>query len=197
MKNQVKDYVASLTAPVILAAAGTALVAGDCVVADNGYLGVLIADTPVGGTGAADIAGIFRFAKATGGGTALALRQRVYWDNTNKRVTATRPVGAINYVLVVEAAASTTDTFVTVRLLPPLSLGAFVVTATGSALGGLTVDTGLGFVPTAVTVLSRDTAGVVRVLTNLVYLTALSAGQVTITTAAGASTDTHVLTVYP
>jgi len=197
MKNQVKDYVASLTSPVTSAAASVALVAGDCVVTDSGYLGVLVADTPVGGSGVADLAGIFRLAKAAG--ASMFLRQRVYWDNVNRRVTTARPAGAVNYVMVVESGPAAADTQVTVRLLPPLSLGAYAVQAVGNASGaGLTIDTGLGFIPTAVVPFSRDPAGnLVRVTTSIAYLSGGSSGQVTLVTGAGAATDVHTLIVYP
>lgn len=62
------------------------------------------------------VEGVWHMPKATGGGTGLTAGAVVYWDNTNKRVTATatgnKPVG------LVELAAGTSDTTVPVKLTP-------------------------------------------------------------------------------
>ncbi len=65
--------------------------------------------------GALAVEGVFDFAKATGGGSGIAVGTTVYWDDTNNVATAT---ATSNKLLgkVVKAAADA-DTTVRVRLM--------------------------------------------------------------------------------
>ncbi len=67
---------------------GAAVAAGDVVV--QGEL-VGVAKTPIAAStlGSLAVDGVFDFAKATGGGTAITAGANVYWDNTNKVATTT------------------------------------------------------------------------------------------------------------
>ena len=95
--------------PVADVAAGEVVVQGD-------LIGVakrpIAANTP----GALAVTGVFDFAKAAGGGTALATGAPAYWDNAAKVATAT---AAGNKLLgKVAAAAADADTMVRVRMSP-------------------------------------------------------------------------------
>jgi predicted RecA/RadA family phage recombinase len=67
---------------------GSAVAAGDVIV--QGEL-VGIARTPIAANalGSLAVAGVFDFAKATGGGTAITAGANVYWDDTNNVATTT------------------------------------------------------------------------------------------------------------
>jgi predicted RecA/RadA family phage recombinase len=88
--------------------------AGDVIVQGE-LIGVAKLDIVSGKLGALAVAGVFDFAKATGGGTAIAIGVNVYWDDTNNVATTT---SAGNKLLgkTVRAAADA-DTTVRVRLL--------------------------------------------------------------------------------
>ena len=64
------------------AAAGDVIVQGELV-------GVAKLDIKANTLGALAVAGVFDFAKATGGGTAITAGATVYWDDTNNVVTTT------------------------------------------------------------------------------------------------------------
>jgi predicted RecA/RadA family phage recombinase len=63
-------------------AIGEVVVQGDLVGVANR---AIAADTP----GALAVAGVFDFAKATGGGSAIAMGAIVYWDDTANQATTT------------------------------------------------------------------------------------------------------------
>lgn len=63
-------------------AAGDVVVQGDLV----GVAKTLIAANALGSLA---VDGVFDFAKATGGGTAIAIGANVYWDDTNNVATTT------------------------------------------------------------------------------------------------------------
>ncbi len=67
---------------------GAAVAAGDVVV--QGEL-VGVAKTPIAANalGSLAVTGVFDFAKATGGGTAIAVGANVYWDDTSNVATTT------------------------------------------------------------------------------------------------------------
>ncbi|MBK9128186.1 MAG: DUF2190 family protein [Phycisphaerales bacterium] len=67
---------------------GSAVAAGDVIV--QGEL-VGVAKIPIAANtlGALAVDGVFDFAKATGGGSAITAGANVYWDNTNKVATTT------------------------------------------------------------------------------------------------------------
>ncbi len=87
--------------------AGNVVVQGDLV-------GIAKLDILAGKLGALAVEGVFDFAKATGGGTALAAGTTVYWDNVAKVATAT--VGSNKQIGKVVRAALDADTTVRVRL---------------------------------------------------------------------------------
>ena len=93
---------------------GSAVAAGDVIV--QGEL-VGVARTPIAANALGSLAvdGVFDFAKATGGGTAITAGANVYWDDTNNVATTT---AAGNKLIgkVVKAAADG-DATVRVRLM--------------------------------------------------------------------------------
>ncbi len=62
--------------------------AGDVVVQGE-LVGVAKLDIKANTLGALAVAGVFDFAKATGGGTAITAGANVYWDDTNNVATTT------------------------------------------------------------------------------------------------------------
>lgn len=144
--------------------------------------GMPVTTIPVGALGAVHLAGRFTFAKATGGGTALAVGEQVGWDFANNRLRK----GAFGLGVVTRAAADA-DVSAEVELT---NLGELGVRAVGNASGaGATVDFGTGITPPngyTVTVIAAD--GTQRVVSSVTALTG-PAGRVTIVTAAGAGTD--------
>lgn len=93
---------------------GSAVAAGDVVV--QGEL-VGIAKLPIaaGAAGALAVAGVFDFAKATGGGTAITAGAMVYWDAGAQVATTSTGQGANKLLGKCVRAASNSDT--TVRVL--------------------------------------------------------------------------------
>ncbi len=92
---------------------GSAVAAGDVIV--QGEL-VGVARTPLAANtlGSLAVAGVFDFAKATGGGTAISAGANVYWDDTNN-VATTTATGNKLIGKVVKAAADA-DATVRVRM---------------------------------------------------------------------------------
>ncbi len=62
--------------------------AGDVIVQGE-LVGVAKLDIKAGTLGALAVTGVFDFAKATGGGTAITAGANVYWDDTNNVATTT------------------------------------------------------------------------------------------------------------
>jgi predicted RecA/RadA family phage recombinase len=67
---------------------GQAVSAGDVVVQGD-LVGVAKLDIAANAQGALAVTGVFDFAKATGGGSAIAIGATVYWDDTNNVITTT------------------------------------------------------------------------------------------------------------
>lgn len=90
---------------------GAAVAAGDVVVI--GEL-VGVAKTPIaaGALGALAVRGVFDFAKATGGGTAISTGANCYWDDTNNVATTT----ATGNKLIGKVIKAATDADATVRV---------------------------------------------------------------------------------
>jgi predicted RecA/RadA family phage recombinase len=67
---------------------GADVAAGDVVVQGD-LIGVAKGDLTSGRLGALAVDGVFDFAKATGGSTAIAVGAIVYWDDTANQATTT------------------------------------------------------------------------------------------------------------
>jgi len=67
---------------------GADVAAGDVIVQGE-LVGVAKLDIKANTLGALAVAGVFDFAKATGGGTAITAGASVYWDDTNNVATTT------------------------------------------------------------------------------------------------------------
>lgn len=93
---------------------GAAVAAGDVVVIGE-LVGVAKSPIAANALGALAVKGVFDFAKATGGGTAISAGANCYWDDTNNVATTT---AAGNKLIgkCVEAAADA-DATVRVRML--------------------------------------------------------------------------------
>ena len=82
MKNYVqKGETLTLVAPYAVNSGGGALV--------GSIFGVASADYASGAEGEFQICGVFDMTRETGAGTAWAVGNLIYWDNTNKRTTKT------------------------------------------------------------------------------------------------------------
>jgi predicted RecA/RadA family phage recombinase len=90
-------------------AAGQVVVIGELV-------GVAHAPIAAGELGALTVRGVFAFAKATGGGTAIAAGAKVYWNNATK--VATTEEAGNKYLGKAVAAASDSADRVLVLLQP-------------------------------------------------------------------------------
>ncbi len=67
---------------------GTAVAAGDVIVQGE-LVGVARMPIAANAIGSLAVDGVFDFAKATGGGTAITAGANVYWDDTNNVATTT------------------------------------------------------------------------------------------------------------
>jgi predicted RecA/RadA family phage recombinase len=91
--------------------------AGDVIV--QGELpGVAVVDIPANTLGALCVDGLVDFAKATGGGTAIAAGTVLYWDATAKRATTSAGGGANKYIGKSALAAADGESVVRVRFNP-------------------------------------------------------------------------------
>jgi predicted RecA/RadA family phage recombinase len=90
---------------------GAAVAAGDVIV--QGELGG-VARTPIAANALGSLAvdGVFDFAKATGGGTAITAGATVYWDDTNNVATTT----ATGNKLIGKCVQAAVDAAATVRV---------------------------------------------------------------------------------
>jgi predicted RecA/RadA family phage recombinase len=91
----------------------TAVAAGDVVVQGE-LIGVAKTPIPANTPGALAVEGLFDLPKATGAGTAIAAGAEVFWDATNKLVTAT--AGTNKFLGKTVRAAADGDATVRVRL---------------------------------------------------------------------------------
>ncbi len=81
---------------------------GDIVVL-SGRIGVASVDIPAGSLGTVQLEGVFEIAAETP--AAFSVGETVYWDEANKRVTATKPASdAVVAGIVVEPKAATAAT---------------------------------------------------------------------------------------
>lgn len=91
------------------------LAAGDVVVQGD-LVGVVRKDIRGSTLGSLAISGIFDLPKSTAAGSAIPVGTKVYWDATNKIVTASDGGGANKYVGKTIKAAADTSMFARVRL---------------------------------------------------------------------------------
>lgn len=141
--------------------AGANIVSGQGVLA-GGFFGIATGDVASGATGTIQVEGVFSIAKATG--VTFAANDRVYWDDTAKKVTT---VSSGNRLIgVATAAAGSSATALDVKLTPDArpvltaeaaldfpSIAAaasatLTITVTGAAVGD-PVALGLPAAPTA------------------------------------------------
>lgn len=94
----------------------TADVAAGQVVVQGDLVGVTRTPIAANAGGSLAVTGVFEFAKATGGGTALAVGTKVYWDDAENVAKADDESGANKYVGKVIAAAADADATVRVRM---------------------------------------------------------------------------------
>jgi len=104
MEGDVVDYT-----PAADVASGDVVVQGDLV-------GVARTAIPANTLGSLIVEGTFDFPKSTAGGSAITAGTKVYWDTTNKVVTAT--VGTNKYLGKAIRAAADADATVRVRIYP-------------------------------------------------------------------------------
>ncbi|GAB6166156.1 hypothetical protein JCM19992_21560 [Thermostilla marina] len=90
-------------------AAGDVVVQGDLV-------GVARTPIPAGTPGSLAVAGVFDFAKESGGGVTFSAGQKAYWDETNQVAVTTDGGGLNKYLGKAVAAAADADSTVRVRL---------------------------------------------------------------------------------
>jgi predicted RecA/RadA family phage recombinase len=168
----------SSTVPI---AAGSVVVIGSI-----GYAIAVAAIAPLA-TGAVETRGRFIVPKATGAGTALVRGEAVGFDAANNRVRK----GSSGLGTVAQPAADA-DTTVEIELNDePTEIVLRVAAGTANAC---TINTNTGLVPTGayfVQVFATD--GTVRVITDVDWLTAGNAGQVTITATGMTATDIVML----
>jgi predicted RecA/RadA family phage recombinase len=86
----------------------TADVAAGQVVIIGELVGVAHAPIAAGELGALTVRGVFAFAKATGGGTAIAAGTKVYWNDTTN-VATTEATGNVYLGKAVAAASDSAD----------------------------------------------------------------------------------------
>jgi len=94
---------------------GAAVAAGDVIV--QGEL-VGVAKTPIAASalGSLAVEGVFDFAKATGGGTAIAIGVNVYWDDAANQATTNAGAGANKLIGKCVKAAADAEATVRVRM---------------------------------------------------------------------------------
>ena len=95
--------------PVADVAAGDVVVQGD-------LIGVACTPITANSPGSLAVAGVFDFAKATGGSTAIAVGAIVYWDGTNDVATTDDASGANKLLGKAVKAAGDNDASVRVRM---------------------------------------------------------------------------------
>jgi len=93
---------------------GADVAAGDVIVQGE-LVGVAKLDIKANTLGALAVAGVFDFAKATGGGTAITAGANAYWDDTNNVATTTATGNKLIGKCV--KAAADADTTVRVRMM--------------------------------------------------------------------------------
>ena len=89
--------------------------AGDVVVLAD-LIGVAKRPLATGELGTLDVEGVYDFTKVAGGGTAIPLGTKVYWDPAAKHVTITST--GMAYLGKIAKAAADGDTTARVRLCP-------------------------------------------------------------------------------
>jgi len=94
---------------------GSAVTAGDVVVQGD-LVGVALHDIAANAQGNLAVEGVFDFAKATGGGSAITAGATVYWDVAEGVAKIDAEAGANELLGKVIAAAADADALVRVRL---------------------------------------------------------------------------------
>lgn len=157
----------------------------------NGRWVVPMVDIPNNGTGTVLTSCRVELTKATG--FAVAVGDNIWWDSANNRISNTPVNVAAGFGELLgraSSAAASGDTLVNVDI-NAAGNGVVAARVTGSAAAGLAINTGLGVVPRAFSVISRQANGTLRTISSAVLGTAGSAGIITVTTSAGAVDDTH------
>jgi predicted RecA/RadA family phage recombinase len=95
--------------PTVDVTAGRVIVLGDLICVAN-------LDLPAHRLGALAVEGVFDFAKATGGSTAIAVGTKVYWDVADQQAKADDEAGANKYLGKTIAAAGDNNATVRIRL---------------------------------------------------------------------------------
>lgn len=156
----------------------------------NGRWVVPLADIANGASGIVTAAGRFRLTKANG--VTIAAGDNIWWDSANNRISSTPVNGAAGFGdLLGRAAAAAGSSQLWVNVDVGGGAGVFAGRVTGNAGSGLAINTGLGVVPRAFSVISRQASGAVRAGASWVLGTSGSAGIITVTTTGGAADDTH------
>jgi predicted RecA/RadA family phage recombinase len=95
--------------------------AGGGVLFGGSFFGIAVDTVASGATGVAITEGVFDVTKATTAGENFTLGQRVFWDNTNKRLTSTSTSNVcVGYAV---ATAATGDTTARVNIVPSTPAG--------------------------------------------------------------------------
>lgn len=116
MKNYVQpgDSLSAGPFPYAVSAGGGVLMGG-------ALFGVAVDDTASGATGVLVTEGVFDVTKATTAGEIYTLGQRLFWDNTNKRITSTSTGNVcVGYAV---STAATADTTVRMNVVPSTPAG--------------------------------------------------------------------------
>lgn len=157
----------------------------------NGRWVVPMVDIPNGGTGTVLTSCRVELVKATG--FAVAVGDNIWWDTANNRISNVPVNVAAGFGELLgraSAAAASGDTLVNVDINVP-GTAMFAARVTGTAAAGLAINTGLGLVPRAFSVISRQSTGALRTISSAVLGTGGTAGVITVTTSAGAADDVH------
>ncbi len=94
---------------------GSDVSAGDVVVL-NDLVSVVKLDIPANKQGALAVVGVYDFPKATGGGSAISMGKKVYWDVGDQQAKEDDESGANKLIGKVAKSATDDDTIVSVRL---------------------------------------------------------------------------------
>lgn len=95
---------------------GNAITAGDVVVQGD-LIGIAQVDCVANQIGALAVTGVFDFPKATGGGTAITVGTKLYWDEVDQQAKADDESGANKYIGKSVAAANDDAAVVRVKLI--------------------------------------------------------------------------------
>lgn len=150
-----------------------------------------------GKQGTVEISGVHHLDKVST--DVFTVGDTVYWNTSTKKVATGSVIGASNVssvpIGVARASAGDGTTTLEVELNAPRQ--AMIFKTTGDASGGVQFDTGLGKTPSGpVHAVVRSSAGVNRVIANIVWGTGGNLGKVTVTATGGAAGDEIIVTVW-